>query len=40
MTILQYLSRLRARNVFPHLIITRNTADMAMPMNAADTKQF
>lgn len=36
----QYLSRLRSLDFFPHLIMTRNTAAHAMPMKAAEMKQF
>lgn len=39
-TIFQYVSRLRMRNVLPHLIMMRNAAEHAMPMNAAEMKQF
>ena len=40
MTISQYFSRLLERKVFPHLIMTRNTAAQAMPIKAAEMKQF
>lgn len=40
MTTFQYFSRLLERKVFPHLIMTRNTAAQAMPMKAAEMKQF
>lgn len=36
----QYFSRERSRKVLPDLIMTRNTAEHAIPINAAEIKQF
>lgn len=40
LTIVQYLVALLILKLFPHLIITKKTNDAAMPMKAAETKQF
>lgn len=39
-TSFQYCSRDRSRNVFPNLIITKKTEAHAMPIKAAEMKQF
>jgi hypothetical protein len=40
LTIIQYLLELLILKSFPYLIITKNTNEAAMPIKAAETKQF
>lgn len=39
-TIFQYFSLLRTLTPFPHLTTTKNTAEHAIPIKAAEIKQF
>ena len=39
-TMPQYLLLVRARKLFPYLIMMRKTAEAAIPTKAADKKQF